>query len=332
MRQRQKPSVYLFYGDDIVAIDESITELKSRTGDPAVIDLNFLALDGRSLSIEQIETASRSMPFLAERRLTVVKNPLAFMQDDLNRKRVLTLLETLPEESAVVLAEYGPLPTEEEKKKKKKSWLKVWAESLGSKVYIREYNIPRNAQLTGWILRRARKMGGEFEPRAAINLSKKVGENVKLAEQEIIKLLTYVNYQRPVNAADVEELTAKVPEGGIFDFVDALGNRDRRKAASEFHRLLADNDIQSIFGMIVRQFRLLVQTREIIDHKGGEQEVASLLGIHPYVGQKLATQVHHFTQPQLDGILHRLLVIDSDLKLGKMDIELNTDLLIAEIT
>jgi len=332
MGQQQKPSVYLFYGDDIVAIDESIAELKSRTGDPAVIDLNFFALDGRTLSIEQLETAGRSMPFLAERRLTVVKNPMAAMQSDLNRKRILSLLETLPEESAVVLAEYGPLPTEEEKKDKKKSWLKFWAESQGNKVYIKEYSIPGNAQLTGWILRRARMMGGEFEPQAANSLSKKVGENVKLAEQEIIKLLTYVNYQRPISAADVEELTAILPEGGIFDFVDALGNRDRRKAASEFHRLLADNDIRSIFGMIVRQFRLLVQSREIIEHQGGEQEITRLLGVHPFVGQKLAGQARQFTQPQLDGIYHRLLGIDADLKLGKMDNELNIDLLIAELT
>ncbi|MFL7891104.1 MAG: DNA polymerase III subunit delta [Anaerolineales bacterium] len=332
MGQQKKPSVYLFYGDDHVAINEKIADLKSRIGDPAVIDLNFLALDGRTLSIEHLETAGRSMPFLAERRLTVVKNPMAAMQSDLHRKRVLSLLETLPDESAVVLAEYGPLPTEEEKRDKKKSWLKIWAKSQGSKVYIKEYSVPGNAQLTGWILRRARKMGGEFEPRAANSLSTKVGENVNLAEQEIIKLLTYVNYQRPVSAADVEELTAILPEGGIFDFVDALGNRDRRKAVIEFHRLLADNDIQSIFPMIVRQFRLLVQSREIIDHQGGEQEITSLLKVHPYVGQKLAKQVNHFTQPQLDSIFHQLLEIDSRLKLGKMDNELSIDLLIAELT
>jgi DNA polymerase-3 subunit delta len=332
MEQQQKPVVIILHGDDLVAINEEIADLKSRIGDPAAIELNFLALDGRSLSFEQLETAGRSMPFLAERRMTVVNNPLAILQSDVNRERVLSLLETLPEQSAIVLAEHRPLLTPKERRQGKIHWLEKWAESQGSKAYIKEYSIPGDAQLTGWILRRARKMGGEFEPQAANSLSEKVGENVQLAEQEIIKLLTYVNYQRPVSAADVEELTPQLPEGGIFDFVDALGNRDHRKAASEFHRLLADNDMRSIFGMVVRQFRLLVQSREIIDHQGGDREIASLLEVHPYVGRKLAGQARHFTQQQLDIIFHRLLEIDADLKLGKMDNELNIDLLIAELT
>ena len=332
MEQQQKPVVYIFYGDDAVAINESIAELKSRIGDPSTTELNYSALDGHSLAIEQLETAGRSLPFLADRRLTVLNHPLALMQSKANRKRVMALLEALPDESAVVLAEFGPLQTEKEKRNRKESWLLKWAVSMGRKVYVKKYSAPKDSQLTGWIITRARKMGGEFEPQAASSLAKLISNDVRLADQEIIKLLTYVNYERPVSETDVEKLTALLPEGGIFDLVDALGNRNRKKAISEFHRLLADNDVQSIFGMIVRQFRLLVQSREIIDQQGGKQEIANLLKIHPYVGEKLAGQARHFTQPQLDGIFHRLLEIDSGLKTGKMSTDLSIDLLIAEIT
>jgi DNA polymerase-3 subunit delta len=331
MEQQQKPVVYIFYGDDVVAINESIAELKSRIGDPSTTELNYIVLDGRSLAIEQLETAGRSLPFLADRRLTVINHPLASMQSEANRKRVMALLEALPDESAVVLAEFGQLKTEKEKKRIK-PWLLKWADSMGRKVYVKEFRIPSDSQLTGWIIERARKMGGEIEPQAASKLAKLVGNDVRLADQEINKLLMYANYERPVTETDVEELTALQPEGGIFDLVDALGNQNRKKAISEFHRLLADNDVQSIFGMIVRQFRLLVQSREIIDQRGGKQEIANLLKVHPYVGEKLAGQARHFTQPQLDGIFHRLLEIDSGLKTGKMSTDLSIDLLIAEIT
>ena len=332
MEQQQKPVVYIFYGDDGVAINETIAELKSRIGDASTTELNYVTLDGRSLAIEQLETAGRSLPFLADRRLTVLNHPLALMQSDVNRKRVIALLEALPDESAVVLAEFGPLQTEKEKRKRVKPWLLKWANSMGQKVYIKKYSAPRDSQLTGWIIARARKMGGEIEPKAANSLTKLIVDDVRLADQELIKLLTYVNYERPVSETDVEELTALLPEGGIFDFVDALGNRDREKATSEFHRLLVDNEIQNIFGMIVRQFRLLVQSREILDKQGGKQEITSLLRVHPYVGGKLADQARHFSQPQLDNIFHRLLEIDSGLKTGKMSTDLSVDLLIAEIT
>ena len=329
MEEQQKPVVYLFYGDDVVAINEAIADLKSRIGDPSAAELNYLVLDGQTSSVEQLETAGRSLPFLTERRLTILYHPLALMQNEAGRKKALALLESLPDQSAVVLAEHKPLQTPRDKREGKSHWLQRWAASMGEKVYTREFSIP---QLSGWIMGRAHKMGGEFEPQAAKRLSEKVGEDVRLAEKEVTKLLTYVNFDRPVTDTDVLELTALQPEGFIFDFVDALGERNRKKAVNEFHRLLADSEIQNIFGMIVRQFRLLIQSREIIDQGGGEKEITRTLGVHPFVGKKLNHQARQFSQPQLDAIFHRLLEIDSGLKTGKMSIDLSIDILIADIT
>ena len=325
----QKPVVIILHGDDIVRINEEIAKLKARVGDASTAELNISVLDGRNASVEQLETASRSMPFLAERRLTVLNHPLSMMVNESNRERTLALLEGLPDVSAVVLAEHKPLQNPKEKRYGTQHWLQKWSARMGGRSYIREYSIP---QLSVWIMGQARRMGGEFEGPAAKKLEDLVGDDVRLAEQEVTKLLTFVNYQRPVTKADVEELTALVPEGGIFDFVDALGERDRKKAASEFHRLLADSDVQSIFGMIVRQFRLLVQAREIVDQQGGEGEVAKKLSVHPFVSRKLTWQARHFSQAQLEAIFHRLLEIDSELKTGKMSIDLSIDLLIAEIS
>lgn len=332
MEQQQKPVVYLLYGNDTVAIDEAVADLKSRLGDSSAVELNFLALDGRSSSIDQLETSARSMPFLAGRRLTVLKHPLALLQADANRERIFSLLSSLSEKSAVVLAEHGPLPPQKKKKGKIKHWLLLWAETMGGRVFVKEFNIQGGPRMIGWVNDRVSKAGGEIDPGAATKLVALVGEDVELADQEIGKLLTYVNYERRVTEADVEELTAVLPEGRIFNFVDALGNRDQESAVREFHLLLADNDIQRIFPMIVRQFRLLVQSREILDQRGGEREITSDLKVHQYVGGKLAGQARHFTQAQLDEIFHRLLQIDAELKTGVMATELNVDLLIAEIT
>ena len=325
---QQKPVVYLFYGDDSVSINSEIAGLKARLGDASTAELNFLVLDGRTSSIEQVETAVRSMPFISKRRMTVINHPLALMENGFDRKRVLSLFESLPDESAVVLVEHKPLQTPGDKYHGKAHWLQKWADSMRGKVFAREYRVP---QLSGWILTRAQNLGGEFDPRAAKRLADMVGSDVRLTDQEVRKLLTYVNYERPVTEKDVVELTALQPEGFIFDFVDALGDRNRKMAVNEFHRLLVDSDIQNIFSMIVRQFRLLVQSREIIDQQGGEVEIARELSVPLFVGKKLARQARQFSQVQLDGIFHRLLEIDAGLKTGKMSIELSVDLLIAEI-
>ncbi|UCD98924.1 MAG: DNA polymerase III subunit delta [Chloroflexota bacterium] len=332
MGNAQKPIVYVFHGDDELAISESIAQLKSRLGDLSTAELNFTTLDGRSFSIESFETAGKSMPFLAERRLTVVNHPLACMQDETNRQRILSLLEELPEENAVVLAEYHPLLSLKERRQGKSHWLEEWGSSMGAKVYMREFSLARGTQLTTWIMNRARQAGGDFDIKAAMLLASLVGEDLRLADQEITKLLTFVNFERPVMESDVMNLTVVIPEGDIFEFVDALGNRDRKKATQVFHDLLANQDQLHIFSMVVRQFRLLLLAREILDHHGGEAEITRRLNIHPYVGRKISSQAHRFSRAQLENIYHRLLEIDYELKTGKMDIDLSLDLLIADIT
>ena len=332
MESEKKPVIYLFHGDDELAITEAIGTLKARLGDPSIVDMNLTTLDGRYFSIEDFETASKSMPFVADRRLIIVSHPLAYLSHEPNRNKFLALMEQIPEQNAVVLVEYRPLLSERDKRQGKTHWLQKWGKTMGAKAFIKEFIVLKGSQLTGWIMERARQAGGQFDPRAAMLLASLVGDDVRLADQEITKLLTYVNFERAVSEQDVDQLTPLLEERNIFELVDALGNRDKKTAVGVFHQLLADQDQMRIFSMIVRQFRLLLLTREILDHNGMEADIANRLKLHPFVARKISAQARHFSQNQLDTIYHLLLEIDSQTKTGIMDVDLNIDLLIAEIT
>ena len=332
MEPEKTPVIYVFHGDDELAITETIGILKARLGDPSIVDMNLTTLDGRNFSIEDFETASKSMPFVADRRLIIVSHPLAYMSHESNRSRLLMLLEQMPEQNAAILVEYRPLLSEREQRQGKTHWLQEWGNTMGAKVFIKGFMVLRGSQLTGWIMARARQAGGEFEPRAAGLLASLVGDDLRLADQEITKLLTYVNYERPVEEKDVNELTPLLEERNIFELVDALGNRDRKTAIGVFHQLLVDQDQMQIFSMIVRQFRLLLLTREIMDHNGMEADIARRLKLHPFVARKISVQARRFSQNQLDTIYRLLLEIDSETKTGVMSVDINVDLLIAEIT
>jgi DNA polymerase-3 subunit delta len=83
--------------------------------------------------------------------------------------------------------------------------------------------------------------------------------------------------------------------------------------------------------MIVRQFRLLLQAREILEANGSPDDIARTLKQHPYVAQKIAGQAKHFDLPTLEDIYHQLLKIDVDGKTGGMDVGLALDVLIAQL-
>jgi DNA polymerase III subunit delta len=84
--------------------------------------------------------------------------------------------------------------------------------------------------------------------------------------------------------------------------------------------------------MVVRQFRLLIQTREILDGRGNQNDVARALGVHPFVAEKTTGQAARFSIDSLEAIYHRLLKIDEGVKTGQVTLDLALDTLVVELT
>ena len=115
---------------------------------------------------------------------------------------------------------------------------------------------------------RRKNQDGQIEPRAAELLKEMVGVDTRQAGMEIAKLLAYVNWARPINSQDVEAVCIVTSQQSVFDFVDALSNGNGKVAQHLLHRLLETEDPFSLWGMVIRQFRLLIQAREILDGRG----------------------------------------------------------------
>src|SRR5690606_12780881 len=128
------------------------------------------------------------------------------------------------------------------------------------------------------------------------------------AGMEIAKLLAYVNWSRPITAQDVEAVCIVTSQESVFDFVDALANGNGKAAQHLLHRLLDSEDAFALWAMVIRQFRLLIQAREILDGRGNQNDVARVLGIHPYVAEKATQQASRFSIESLEYIYHKLLV------------------------
>jgi DNA polymerase-3 subunit delta len=327
---KDPPVIYVLHGDDEFAIAQFVADLKAKLGDSSMAEMNFTKLDGRSLALDDLISATNAMPFLAKRRLAVLYHPLAYFKHTSTRQKLLDYLGKIPGTAALVLVEYQILTDERERKKGKIHWLEDWAIKAGDRVYIRAFSQPKGAAMARWIQERARAHGGQFDNQAAGTLGSLVGDDTRLADHEIQKMLLYVNFQRAVEVDDVQHLTAQALEGDIFGLVDALGNRNSRVASTMLHRLLEEDDPLRIFGMIIRQFRLILLAREILDHGGHEDEVARRLKIHPYVAKKVTAQARGFSRIALEEVYHHLLEVDEAIKTGRVDADLGLDVFIAQ--
>jgi DNA polymerase III subunit delta len=320
------PNIFFLYGNDEFAITRKLKDFESDFSDPTTADMNTARLEARSMTEDDLGNALNAMPFLAKRRLVFLANPSSKYNNPQLRKKFLEFIGGIPETARLVMYE-SVEPREAEK-----HWLVKWAEKNEKSVQARAFMLPRLKDMAGWIVNETKNQDGKIEPRAADILKDMVGVDTRQAGMEIAKLLAYVNWARPINSQDVEAVCVVTSEQSVFDFVDALANGNGKSAQHLLHRLLETEDQFSLWGMVVRQFRLLIQAREILDGRGNKDDVARALGIHPFVAEKSAQQAARFSIEALEAIYHRLLNIDERVKTSQVTLELAMDTLVVELT
>lgn len=338
MAEASKPSLYLLRGDDNARIKEILAGFQAGLGDPSMADLNTIRLNGEMLSFEALQADALTIPFLADRRLIIVENArtmLAKAGKD-SPQIFLDLFAALPESTALVMVVDDQVSKRRGERnwenQKSYAWVTKWIEENGEKGIIIDCLLPVDEDMPAWILRKAKELGGAFRPDAAHLLASYIGNNTLQAGHEIEKLITYVGKSGVVEPDDVTLLTAHEQEGSIFALTDALGERNAVKAMQEFQLLTEKSDVIELSGMIHRQFRMLIQAREIVDEGGSVQQIEKEMKVLNFIARKLYTQAQRFSLRQLLDIFSRLLDIDKGIKTGGMPGQTAYELLIADLT
>jgi DNA polymerase-3 subunit delta len=345
------PVVYLLHGDDPVGMQKFIRTLIEKMGDPGTAEMNIARLDAAVCSEDDLLNGLMAIPFLADRRLVILSNPLAKFQGKKSRKKIsedaavktpgdrfINLLDCIPETTGLVLPvedwqewargssgggyRWKNLPPEHD--------LSRWAAEHAEGCLVREFLLPRPAEMAGWVMKEAAAQGGEFAPDAAALLAEYIGTDTQIAALEVNKLVTYAG-GRKVAMADVEMLSVNSSQANIFDMVDAISGRSAQRALHLYHQLLVDQDPRELFGMIIRQFRLLLQVREILDTSGSSQTVINELHLPQRVAAKLFEQARRFSMAQLKGFYRRLLEIEVDSKSSQGDLSVAFDEFIVDV-
>ena len=87
-----------------------------------------------------------------------------------------------------------------------------------------------------------------------------------------------------------------------------------------------------LFSMFIRQFRLLIQVKELADDGKRPPAISQELKMHSFVAGKLYQQCQGFSIGQLEQIFRHLLTIDVEVKTGRNDMTTALNLLVASLT
>jgi len=325
------PTFYIFHGDDDISLENALKKMRDSMGENG--DLNTSEYEATETTVPDVLGAVKSMPFLADKRLVIVKGLISHITrkgagetGKKARERLLEELPNLPAHARLVLVEREALS---EKNKVLRAIEKM------DNGYVGRFEKPKN--LTGWIIKRAKdEYDTEILPQAAQAIADVVNEDMRRADNELYKLICFVDGDHPITEQDVAMLTPYVPEANVFEMVDALARGNGNMALQLIHQALRDNPRDpgfGLFALIVRQFRLLLMVREHLNNGGGSQNpvIAKALGVHPFVAGKISQQSRAFSTEQLDSILRALQKYDQDMKTGRIEPRLALDLLVTSL-
>jgi len=323
------PNIYIFHGNDDTAMRDAVAEMQSKLGDANAAAMNTSHLEGASLTLDALRNAAMASPFLASHRLVVASGASKVFSAEGVRKLFFDFLQQIPSTTKLVLLENPSLVV----KKKPKHWLLKWAESEGDRIFVRACDLPEGWQMETWLLKKSEELGAKMMPDAAHELEHLVGNNKEAAILEIKKLMAYTGYSGTIQKTHVEKVGTQIgDQGDFFKLVDSMTSGNTARTMELLRDLLQEQDHILLFFSLVGQFRLLLETKELLETGRGDVDFAKELGIHPYRAEKLAAQARRFTMPTLETIYQRLVDLDLQIKTGEMEPDLAMETFIAQLT
>ncbi len=334
--RRPPPLVFLLHGDDEFEIHRQLTEWKAKVLDPNVGGLNIVDLDGGVVPVTELLHYSNTPPFLGERRLVVVEGIASRLERGVARRSApgqavgeggesmetpKTLLEELkarlaqlPETTRLVFWERTRLGARHPLRKL------VSGLERGKVVDMLRPRGDRAFAL--WVQERVQEKGGAIDNRAAMRLVELVGGDKQQLDQELEKLLNYVDQGAPITRQDVEDVASRTREESIFNLVDAVGQGFVEEAIRCVRDLLDEG--QSPFYlhyMLTRQIRLILQTKELLAQRAPVSEIQSRLRLREFVAKKCVSQSKNFSFARLERAYQMLVEVDVALKTSRVNQE-----------
>jgi DNA polymerase-3 subunit delta len=165
------------------------------------------------------------------------------------------------------------------------------------------------------VCRRAGGKGIRISPQVAGMLIRVVGNDVGDLDQELEKL----SLLHPDASELTEAMVAEAVQGhrhfSVFAMVDALAQRDLRKALDVLQQQLeqAPREHVRLYMLVVQQFRRLLLISSMLESGKPQSDILKKLGLPGFIGKQAITHARQFKYAELTRVYALL---------GKMELRL----------
>jgi DNA polymerase III subunit delta len=304
--ERGKPaSLYLFHGPNEFMMERTLLQVREALIPEPARAFNLEIFYGGESEPGDILGRARSVPFLAERRLIIVRGTEHFREAQL--EPFLAYLEKPVETTCLVFACL------------KADFKKRFYKALRSAGRAVNFEDLKGDRVPSWIRRTAEDLGFKMPFQACVYLQQVAGDNLRDLYGELEKLRIR-HGAAEVGVEEIKELAVHSRSFTIFELMNRVSTRNCPASLAALGRFLEEEDKKKaplqVLGMLNRQMRLLWTTRETMDKGGKRKDVAEKLGRAGYRAEEFISSAKQWSVKELERVLGLLYQADGLLKTG----------------
>ncbi|RJQ32592.1 MAG: DNA polymerase III subunit delta [Actinobacteria bacterium] len=316
MAGEYKP-VYYIYSNQPFLVEEALRRLRQSFAKDSQACLNCTQFEAPTHNADMVLQAAATRGFTTEKKLIIFRYVDKLAIGD-QKKLVAYLKKPWPDVILVLvaskLAKSNALEAEAKKRK-----------------YFFEYLSPKKGQYGPWIKKRFATLNKKVSLEASHYLYEVVGDDLANLSNEIEKLSLYYLEKDEMSLDDIACLTSNTAKKGIFDLVDSLSEKNLSLSLNYLHSLWHIEAPLKILHMIARHFRLLNQTKVLVEQGYALRDISSKIKLPPFVAKRYMEQSYSFAPNDLKRIFSLLVDSDYQLKTSKNKPEFVMERLLAGI-
>ena len=331
IKSKNFENIYLLYGREYYLIDNAIKNFKESLNE-SMLDFNLDVIDGKEVFLDQLLSSVETLPFMDDNKITIVKDfellkgkRKNFSEGD--EKYFIDYLDNISESTVLVFVVYGEVD------KRKKIVKKIQEKGI-------VYNCDKisDMDLFKWTKRKFESFGTIIENSQVMYFIESQGYREKNSEKtlsdlenEIIKISSFVGKENKVTNEIIDRLSQKKIENDIFKLIDYIGEKNSSSAVKILNDMIQEGEsVLGIFAMISRQFKTVLQVKQLQIEGVTINDICKRLNIRQFVVNKALKQSRNFSDDTIIDMLNFILENDFKIKNGLIKDTLAVEILVSK--
>lgn len=320
LQQQQDCHLFLLAGEEHYYIDKALKKIMAGLfpqPQEAAESVQKITVDiDTDDLIGMIETA----PFFADKNVLLLRNTSLFKPKadgekktaakDKKMERLLAVLADMPSFSYVIFV------TGDKADKRRKLYKTIEKYGL-----VLEAEAVRAWNINDWLQGKLQAINRELDRDAyayfqgAVSMMQQI--SLEFLDREFDKLALFAK-ERRITKAELVQVFAGLPEVSIFSLMDAISERNSRKALMLLKRQLADGTYFTvILALLTRHVRQLWQAKTLQAKGIRGKALAKPMELNPFIAEKIGRAAAQFPEAVLKAAMLELIDADYWLKTGQ---------------